>query len=285
MSKGKYKRKREHTRQLQKAPRQESDTGIHPAQYPEDKRDHGIASPVVALSVPPIQSDTQMTKQSSNDSSKGRRMRLESIKTILEIVAIPFAIGYAIITFLQWRDANRNFRIDQRPYVVVKGPGKLVDIKGDTPIFGSVPVINVGRTPAKKITTNIALAYFPGPKPGKPGDWVMRAEKDFLDVQFEKLITSDIETRKEFVELSAENDLAPNADFTSQNQYPLILNDTQVADITSHDGKAGALFLIGLINYADTDEKHYFRTEFCWYSIAPDVDRDWIRCKFRQIIR
>jgi hypothetical protein len=38
-------------------------------------------------------------------------------KSALEVIAIPFAIGYAIISYFQWRDAAHNFRGDERAWL------------------------------------------------------------------------------------------------------------------------------------------------------------------------
>jgi hypothetical protein len=57
-------------------------------------------------------------------------------KSALEVIGIIAGIGYAIITFLQWRDLGRNFKDSQRAWV---GPNF------------TVPVIDLGdaKTPAK----------------------------------------------------------------------------------------------------------------------------------------
>jgi hypothetical protein len=42
---------------------------------------------------------------------------LKGWKPTLECFGIIFAIAYAFITYCQWRDANRNFRLDERAWV------------------------------------------------------------------------------------------------------------------------------------------------------------------------
>jgi hypothetical protein len=41
---------------------------------------------------------------------KGWKPKLEAAKIILELIAIPFAVGYAVITYNQWQDLRREQR-------------------------------------------------------------------------------------------------------------------------------------------------------------------------------
>src|SRR5207253_7074434 len=93
----------------------------------------------------------------------------------LEIVAIPFAIGYAFVTYFQWRDANRNFRIDQRPWIKVElipseSTGQQVTITTTVGSFLTIPVRikNIGKTPAESITGTFAIQIA-----GKEADLVL----------------------------------------------------------------------------------------------------------------
>jgi hypothetical protein len=42
-------------------------------------------------------------------------------KPLLEIVGVFFAIGYAIVTFFQWRDARRSLELDERAWIAPTG--------------------------------------------------------------------------------------------------------------------------------------------------------------------
>lgn len=67
-------------------------------------------------------------------------------KDRLEIVAFLFAIGYAIITYFQWRDVSKNFRTDERAWVV---PSDAIDEKTSTgETYFKVTFKNSGHTPA-----------------------------------------------------------------------------------------------------------------------------------------
>jgi hypothetical protein len=41
-------------------------------------------------------------------------------KPIIEVVGIVFGIAYAIVTYCQWRDANRNFKAGQRAWILIE---------------------------------------------------------------------------------------------------------------------------------------------------------------------
>ena len=84
--------------------------------------------------------------------------------------------------------------------------------------------------------------------------------------------------------MGAEDDLAPGADYFSSTRYPgLILTQAQFDDISSTNAMGGALFLTGLITYADGAD-HSYRTEFCWYLAGGDATT-WHRCRFHNIIQ
>ena len=51
-------------------------------------------------------------------------------KVMLEIVGIPFAIAYAVVTFFQWRDLRHNFEVDQRAWlkIVLSWPDPITTV-------------------------------------------------------------------------------------------------------------------------------------------------------------
>src|SRR5207237_1280683 len=77
---------------------------------------------------------------------------------LLEIVAIPFAIGYAVVTYYQWSDAHHNFILDQRAWLRMTLPeleAKCAQCtEHDIPVpipknlQFNLSVTNVGKTPA-----------------------------------------------------------------------------------------------------------------------------------------
>jgi hypothetical protein len=75
-------------------------------------------------------------------------------KGTLEIFGIAAVIVYTCVSYLQWRDAGENFRIEQRAWVgfeSVQGPKNLPNGQLG---FG-VNFRNSGRTPAKYVTTEL----------------------------------------------------------------------------------------------------------------------------------
>jgi hypothetical protein len=64
------------------------------------------------------------------------------------LVAIPFAIAYAIITYFQWHDLRHNFEIDERAWLKVE-----IGIPESAKIpFASVKTTNIGKSPALQIS-------------------------------------------------------------------------------------------------------------------------------------
>jgi len=64
------------------------------------------------------------------------------------MVGIPFAIGYAIITYCQWRDLRYNFGADQRPYVASTGHDQAQLAPPDNRLAAHVSYANYGKSPA-----------------------------------------------------------------------------------------------------------------------------------------
>src|SRR5690242_15697621 len=89
------------------APWEQHRAGIGPQAKPHKEDDSaGRKSPAVPQ-VKPAPRDTDKTKQPWYKTLNGW-------KAALEVIAIPFAVGYALVTWLQWRDLRHNFEIDQR---------------------------------------------------------------------------------------------------------------------------------------------------------------------------
>jgi len=76
---------------------------------------------------------------------------------MLEIIGIPFAIAYATVTCLQWRDLQRNFATEQRAWLTIQNGDLNIKGKVGEPLATDLMVTNTGRTPAERITGNIIL--------------------------------------------------------------------------------------------------------------------------------
>jgi hypothetical protein len=72
-------------------------------------------------------------------------------KSRIEIAAFAFGMGYAVVTFFQWRDSNRNFRTDQRAWVklqIFPDATIPIDFTAGNVITVPVRISNVGKTVA-----------------------------------------------------------------------------------------------------------------------------------------
>src|SRR5579872_5423243 len=54
-----------------------------------------------------------------NNTQKKWYQSLKGWERVLQTTGIIFAIGYAVITFLQWRDLRHNFQVDERAWLDV----------------------------------------------------------------------------------------------------------------------------------------------------------------------
>jgi hypothetical protein len=80
-------------------------------------------------------------------------------KDILESAAFVFAIGYAIVTFLQWRDSSANFILGERAWLAPVGIKGLeqTEIKEGSSIVARITFANTGKTPAKNVDCQCSL--------------------------------------------------------------------------------------------------------------------------------
>lgn len=73
-------------------------------------------------------------------------------KPLAEWLGVAAVIFYAVITFLMWRDAHRNFRIDEQAWIKVSADTlKRELIKEGVPLSADVTLTNTGKTFARNI--------------------------------------------------------------------------------------------------------------------------------------
>jgi len=89
-----------------------------------------------------------------------RHPKLQLAKTIAEIIGISAAVVLAVITVLQWREAHRNFLIDERAWVGIRHPTSITVISNgpqESTITYVVNLQNYGKSVATRVwlTTNI----------------------------------------------------------------------------------------------------------------------------------
>jgi hypothetical protein len=71
-------------------------------------------------------------------------------KKWLKTVGVIAGIGYAIVTYCQWRDAGNNFRIDQRAWIGATSIGPIPAV--GKPLTVTIMFRNTGKTPAIKVS-------------------------------------------------------------------------------------------------------------------------------------
>jgi hypothetical protein len=82
-------------------------------------------------------------------------------KPRVEVATFIFAVVYASVAFMQWKDANSNFKVQQRAFVYVKeifivGDGELpTSHTKDKPAYITVTLENSGPTPARNETLEL----------------------------------------------------------------------------------------------------------------------------------
>jgi hypothetical protein len=131
--------------------------------YPEHDTNRKDESPQqgVAL-VSPTPEDPTRAENSTSPARPRRSIRRKITrgakriflkKDRMEKIGILFAMGYAVVNFLQWHDANRNFRIDQRCWEkieVIRNAGSKIAIDWAAGKQITVPlrISNSGKTVA-----------------------------------------------------------------------------------------------------------------------------------------
>jgi hypothetical protein len=126
-------------------PRQQENASIGPRETSGQKQDATEGKISLSSHIdPPPRHKTQTNKPWYKTTS--------GWKTLLELVALPFAIGYAVVTFLSWRDVRDQFTLDQRPYVWLTPTGQAeIKYLPDGRIAWTYHYTNYGKTPANNV--------------------------------------------------------------------------------------------------------------------------------------
>ena len=95
------------------APREQNDASPTPHHATTHENNTASRESTLLTQVPPAPSNSPQTQERWYKT-------LDGWKAALEIVAIPFAIGYAIVTGLQWYDLRHNFQVDERAWIKVE---------------------------------------------------------------------------------------------------------------------------------------------------------------------
>jgi hypothetical protein len=162
----------------------------------------------------------------------------------LEIVGLLAGIGYAIVTYCQWRDLRHNFELEQRAW-----------IKVDYPEFGhsppSVPVtvkfINVGKSPALRIGASTVVEIVDNRKEPSFLDFPKRNSGMFVSLIFP---TENIEYAAEL--FNGNTAQAVPRELTASEVESLLKGDSYMA-------------VYGSVMYSDQFGTHW--TRFCNWKV------------------
>ena len=129
------------------APREQNDASPTPHHATTHENNTASRESTLLTQVPPAPSNSPQTQERWYKT-------LDGWKAALEIVAIPFAIGYAIVTGLQWYDLRHNFQVDERAWIKVETlypPQPTAD-------FGVIiNASNVGKSVVTKSLTEVDI--------------------------------------------------------------------------------------------------------------------------------
>jgi hypothetical protein len=212
--------------ELLRAPGKQNEAGVTPENAADKKSNRTEGKLVAASEIPPSPSDPDKPKKPWYKS-------LKRWKTILEVVAIPFAIGYAFVTFFQWRDLRSNFTADQRAWVLATG-----FVLSAEPMVGQsfsvrTRIQNSGKTPAIDFAFQDAVTF--GSQPPRCFEWIPNAP-----------------TNRGIVPANAN-------DFFVQSGVPFTVTARQ---FPSYQAKTTFLYFIGMIRYQDVFSKQHW-SRFC----------------------
>jgi hypothetical protein len=131
-------------------PGKKNKAGKRPQDAPANENDPAEGKPLSVPHVPPAPANTNQPKQPWYKS-------LERWKIIAELVAIPFAIAYAIVTYFQWGDLRHNFAVDQRAWLKCELIEQRMDLRTAKIARAPVVVTNIGKSPAMHATVQGAV--------------------------------------------------------------------------------------------------------------------------------
>jgi len=221
-------------------PRKDDEQPTGPRNAPTEEEYAAIGKVLFALNVLP-----PATRE--NEAKKRWYKTLTGWKTVLEVVAIPFAIFYAVVTYFQWRDLQHNFFIEQKSWV------KYQVLWPDTPSADfktKVIITNIGKIPMLTSEVVASIYVFPDAKPALLPDG---NHPTYIDQQ---------------------SFLFPNDNFNyianlwdEQSMKVRGLSDSELRDVV--EGRS-YIAVIGIIKYRDELGDHWLR--FCdWRNYAPNA--------------
>jgi len=172
--------------------------------------------------------------------------------------------------------SQTSFQIEQRPYVVTDIPEFVIGPTAPGKTSANITFRNIGRTPAIRIKSQIALLRF---HPSKTPAGIQKIV-NFMEASYRRLLHAlDLAAAEEYAG-KAREDLAPNASMfsTAELKEPLLVTEMpllQTSDLT--------LFYVGVVRYSDGYKGNY-ETMFCYFYFGTDP-RTWHICDNHNIIK
>lgn len=93
--------------------RQQDETSVTPQNASNEKDDSAQGRSLLKSEVPPSPANSRQTNKSWYKTAK-------RWNTVLQMIGIPFAIGYAIVTYNQWSDSQANFKANERAWIKIQ---------------------------------------------------------------------------------------------------------------------------------------------------------------------
>jgi hypothetical protein len=189
-------------------------------------------------------------------------------KTALEIVAIPFAIGYATIAYWQWHDASHNFRVDQRAWIsayrfeLSEEPTEAFTQDEIIRFFVNCWIRNTGKTPALGEFSNAEWFFSIEP----PGPVTVTAPQESSSSV--SIIAPGVDNIK--------FSILPTPD--TANRGPRVFSPITSDTVRMYREKKYSMYVFGKVQYRDIFSKPHWTT-ICAYHVYGKPLSEFEYCK------
>ncbi len=141
---------------LRDAPWKQNHTSKTPENTSDQEHDCGTGEAATSAEINP-------TPSGKSNSKNAWYKTLQWWKSRIELIGILFAIGYAIVTYYQWRDLRNHFMVDQRAWVKVGFVWP--DLRPDEAALINGEMTNVGKSTITRIIADGAFEVLASTKP------------------------------------------------------------------------------------------------------------------------
>lgn len=145
--------------ELQNAPRKQNEEAVTDPGHAQQHHNEVQSNPPVSPQGNPPDTKGRDSKQKWYNSAQWwkslRNHPFQWWKERAEIVALVAGIGYAVVTYWQWRDLRHNFQVEQRAWIQLTTP--LIPMS-EIPTRGlHISVANVGKSVAQQVVSASAI--------------------------------------------------------------------------------------------------------------------------------